>query len=82
MRKYSIGAVLLDKNDPTKILGRAQEPLLRPETTEREGYVPNVVYTCGAIRHGSQIILPYAISDTFTNFATIEIAPLMRALTS
>ena len=80
MRKYSIGAVLLDKNDPTKVLGRSPEPLLRPEQSEREGYVPNVVYTCGAIRHGDQIILPYAISDTFSNFATIAIPALMRAL--
>jgi predicted GH43/DUF377 family glycosyl hydrolase len=80
MRKYSIGAVLLDKADPTKVLGRSREPLLRPEPSEREGYVPNVVYTCGAMRHGSRIILPYAISDTFSNFATIEISALMRAL--
>ncbi len=80
MRKYSIGAVLLDKNDPTIVLGRSREPLLRPEPSEREGYVPNVVYTCGAVRHGNQIILPYAISDTFSNFATIEIPALMRAL--
>ena len=80
MRRYSIGAVLLDKADPAKILGRAREPLLRPEPSEREGYVPNVVYTCGAIRHGSRIILPYAVSDTYSNFATIEIEALMRAL--
>ncbi len=80
VRKYSIGAVLLDKNDPSKVLGRSREPLVRPEPTEREGYVPNVVYTCGAMRHGDQIILPYAISDTFSNFATIEIAALMQAV--
>jgi predicted GH43/DUF377 family glycosyl hydrolase len=80
MRKYSIGAVLLDKNDPTKVLGRSREPLLRPEPSEREGYVPNVVYTCGAIRYGDRIILPYAVSDTFSNFATIEIPTLLRAL--
>jgi predicted GH43/DUF377 family glycosyl hydrolase len=80
MRKYSIGAVLLDKNDPTKVLGRSREPLLRPEPSEREGYVPNVVYTCGAMRYGDRIILPYAVSDTFSNFATIEIPTLLRAL--
>jgi predicted GH43/DUF377 family glycosyl hydrolase len=80
MRKYSIGAVLLDKNDPTKVLGRSREPLLRPEPSEREGYVPNVVYTCGAMRYGDRIILPYAVSDTFSNFATIEISTLLRAL--
>ncbi|MGA8897940.1 glycoside hydrolase family 130 protein [Bradyrhizobium sp.] len=80
VRKYSIGAALLDRNDPTKVLARSVEPLLRPEPSEREGYVPNVVYTCGAMRHNDQIILPYAISDTYSNFATIEIAALMRAM--
>jgi predicted GH43/DUF377 family glycosyl hydrolase len=80
VRRYSIGAALLDKNDPTKVLARSVEPLLHPEPSEREGYVPNVVYTCGAMRHNDQIILPYAISDTYSNFATIEIAALMRAM--
>jgi predicted GH43/DUF377 family glycosyl hydrolase len=82
VRKYSIGAVLLDKKDPSKILGRSREPLVRPEPTEREGYVPNVVYTCGAMRHRDQIILPYAVSDTFSNFATIKISGLMQAVAS
>ncbi|HEY6456990.1 MAG TPA: glycoside hydrolase family 130 protein [Steroidobacteraceae bacterium] len=80
VRKYSIGAVLLDKNDPSKVLGRAREPLVKPEPSEREGYVPNVVYTCGAMRHNDQIVLPYAVSDTFSNFATIEIAALMKLI--
>jgi predicted GH43/DUF377 family glycosyl hydrolase len=80
VRKYSIGAVLLDKKDPSKVLARSREPLVRPEPTEREGYVPNVVYTCGAMRHADQIILPYAVSDTFSNFATIKIAALMQAV--
>ena len=80
VRKYSIGAALLDKKDPSKVLARSAEPLVRPEPSEREGYVPNVVYTCGAMRHNDQIILPYAISDTFCNFATIKIAALLRAL--
>jgi predicted GH43/DUF377 family glycosyl hydrolase len=82
VRKYSIGAALLDKNDPLKVLARSREPLLRPEPSEREGYVPNVVYTCGAMRHNDQIILPYAVSDTFSNFATIKISALMRAMKS
>ena len=82
VRKYSIGAVLLDKMDPSKVLARSREPLVYPEPTEREGYVPNVVYTCGAMRHRDQIILPYAISDTFSNFATIKIAALMQAVAS
>jgi predicted GH43/DUF377 family glycosyl hydrolase len=80
VRKYSIGAALLDKGDPSKVLARSSEPLLRPEPSEREGYVPNVVYTCGAMAHGDQIILPYAVSDTFSNFATIKISALMRAM--
>jgi predicted GH43/DUF377 family glycosyl hydrolase len=80
VRKYSIGAVLLDKRDPSKVLARSREPLVYPEPTEREGYVPNVVYTCGAMRHRDLIILPYAVSDTFSNFATITIAGLMQAV--
>ena len=80
VRKYSIGAVLLDKNDPSKILARSREPLVRPDPTEREGYVPNVVYTCGAMRHRDLIILPYAVSDTFCNFATISINELRRVV--
>jgi predicted GH43/DUF377 family glycosyl hydrolase len=80
VRKYSIGAALLDKKDPSKVLARSREPLLRPEPSEREGYVPNVVYTCGAMRHNDEIILPYAVSDTFSNFATIKISALMRAM--
>ena len=82
IRRYSIGAVLLDKNDPSKVLARSREPLIRPEPTKREGYVPNVVYTCGAIRHGDKIVLPYAVSDTFSNFAVIKIAALMEAFAS
>lgn len=82
VRKYSIGAALLDKKDPSKVIGRLREPLLRPDTSEREGYVPNVVYTCGAMRHGDNIIFPYAVSDTFSNFATIDVRALMRAMES
>jgi predicted GH43/DUF377 family glycosyl hydrolase len=82
MRRYSIGAVLLDKQDPSKVLARSPEPLVRPEPSEREGYVPNVVYTCGAMRHGDRIILPYAVCDTFCNFATVEISALLAAMAS
>jgi predicted GH43/DUF377 family glycosyl hydrolase len=80
VRKYSIGAALLDKKDPSKVLARSREPLLRPQPSEREGYVPNVVYTCGAMRHNDQIILPYAVSDTYSNFATIKISALMQTM--
>jgi predicted GH43/DUF377 family glycosyl hydrolase len=80
VRKYSIGAVLLDKSDPSRVLARSREPLVRPEPSEREGYVPNVVYTCGAMRHGDFIILPYAVCDTFSNFATLRVAELLKIL--
>jgi predicted GH43/DUF377 family glycosyl hydrolase len=80
VRKYSIGAVLLDKKDPSKVLARSREPLIRPEPAEREGYVPNVVYTCGGMRHRDLIILPYAVSDTFSKFATIKIEDLMKTI--
>ena len=80
VRKYSIGAALLDKSDPSKVSRDGSEPLVQPEPSEREGYVPNVVYTCGAMRHNNQIVLPYAVSDTFSNFATIEIAALMNLM--
>ena len=80
VRRYSIGAVLLDKNDPSKVLGRSCEPLVRPVPSEREGYVPNVVYTCGLMRHNDLIILPYAVSDSYSNFATVEIAGLLRSM--
>ncbi len=80
VRKYSIGAVLLDKKDPSRVLARAREPLVRPEPPEREGYVPNVVYTCGAMRHDQRIVLPYAVSDTYSNFATLSIADLMKVM--
>lgn len=81
IRTYSIGAVLLDKADPSKVLGRCREPLLGPESSTREGYVPNVVYTCGGLRHNDRIILPYGISDTYCDFASIEISALLEAMT-
>jgi len=80
VRKYSIGAALLDKHDPSRVLARSSEPLLRPELSEREGYVPNVVYTCGAMTHNDHLILPYAVSDTYSNFATIQISALLQSM--
>lgn len=80
VRKYSIGAVLLDKADPSRVLARSREPLIRPEPAQRHGYVPNVVYTCGATRHYDKIILPYAVSDTFCTFASIGIADLLGSM--
>jgi predicted GH43/DUF377 family glycosyl hydrolase len=80
VRQYSIGAVLLDKHNPAKVLARSREPLIRPESSNREGYVPNVVYTCGAMRHHQSIILPYAFSDTSCTIVTMEIAALLEHL--
>lgn len=82
VRRYAIGAVLLDKTDPSKVLARTAEPLIRPEPSHREGYVPNVVYTCGAMRHNERIVLPYAVSDTFSIISTIEISALLRLMQS
>ncbi len=82
MRKYCIGAVLLDLLDPTKVIGRLREPLLSPAGVEREGYVPNVVYSCGSLLHGDKIILPYAMSDKFTSIASVDLAVLLAALTA
>jgi predicted GH43/DUF377 family glycosyl hydrolase len=81
MRKYSIGAFLLDKADPMRVLGRLTEPLLTPLDNEREGYVPNVVYTCGAVVHGKDLIIPYAMSDYASTFALVDVASLLDELT-
>lgn len=80
MRKYSIGAFLLDKEDPSKVLGRLPRPLLSPDETEREGYVPNVVYSCGALIHNGLLVLPYAMSDSASSFATIPVADVLAAM--
>lgn len=80
MRRYCIGAVLLDLDDPTRILGRLREPLLEPEGHEREGYVPNVVYSCGSLIHNGRLILPYAMSDKATALASMDLDELLGAL--
>lgn len=80
MRKYCIGAVLLDREDPSILLGRLRKPLLGPAPDEREGYVPNVVYSCGSLVHGRTLILPYAVSDTATRFASVDLDELLGAL--
>ena len=80
MRKYCIGAFLLDRDDPTKVLGRLREPLLTPNRNEREGYVPNVVYTCGALVHNGKLIIPYGLADHATGFATVPLADLLGAM--
>jgi len=80
MRKYSIGAFLLDLEDPSRVIGRLARPLLSPDELEREGYVPNVVYSCGALVHAGILILPYAMSDTASSFATVPLADLLKAM--
>ena len=81
MRKYAIGAFLLDLNDPSKVIGRTKEPILSPDENEREGYVPNVVYSCGGQINGNTLIIPYAMSDYASSFATINVAELLAELT-
>jgi len=80
MRKYCLGAFLLDLNDPTQVIGRLREPLLSPNEAEREGYVPNVVYTCGALLHVQELVIPYAMSDSATSFATVPLDALLAAM--
>ena len=80
MRRYCIGATLLDLEDPTKIIGRLDEPLLMPGPDERHGYVPNVVYSCGSLVHGRMLIIPYAMSDSATTFAKLPLADVLAAM--
>jgi predicted GH43/DUF377 family glycosyl hydrolase len=80
MRKYCLGAFLLDLNDPTRVIGRLREPLLSPNEAEREGYVPNVVYTCGALLHDRELVIPYAMSDYATSFAIVSLDELLAAM--
>ena len=80
MRKYSIGAILLDRHIPSKVLARSERPLLSPKDSDREGYVPNVVYTCGAMRVGEVLFMPYGISDSAIGFATASIADVIATL--
>ena len=80
MRKYCIGAFLLDRDDPSKVIGRLREPLLKPNENEREGYVPNVVYTCGALLHNGELIIPYGLADQATGFATVALGDVLGAM--
>jgi predicted GH43/DUF377 family glycosyl hydrolase len=80
MRQYCIGAMLLDLEDPSKIIGRTEEPLLVPTAEESSGYVPNVVYSCGGMIHNELVVIPYAMSDVATSFATVELEPLLKAI--
>jgi len=80
MRKYAIGAFLLDRDDPTRVLGRLRNPLITAERQEREGYVPNVVYSCGGLVHRGVLFLPYALADSVTTFARVRLDALLDAM--
>ncbi len=80
LREYCIGAFLLDRDDPTKVIGHLREPLLKPNQNEREGYVPNVVYTCGALVRQGELIIPYGLADHATGFATVPLAEVLAAM--
>ena len=80
MRKYCIGAILLDLENPTRVIGRLAEPLIKPNENEREGYVPNVVYSCGSLLHNGEVIIPYAMSDFASSIATVSLDELLGIL--
>ncbi|MFC1881282.1 glycoside hydrolase family 130 protein [Thermodesulfobacteriota bacterium] len=80
MRQYCIGAILLDLENPTKIIARLDEPLLAPNEKEREGYVPNVVYSCGALIHNNELVIPYAMSDINSGIATVAVSELLNCM--
>jgi predicted GH43/DUF377 family glycosyl hydrolase len=80
VRNYCIGACLLDKHDPSKLLARTPRPILAPSPHERDGYVPNVVYTCGALLGGRTLLLPYAVADSFTAFGSLSVDNLLTCM--
>jgi predicted GH43/DUF377 family glycosyl hydrolase len=80
MRKYAMGAALLDKDDPSKVIGRTATPILSAADEDREGYVPNVVYTCGAIRAGDDLFLPYGVADSSVCFAFVAISDILAQM--
>ncbi len=82
VRKYCIGAMLLDRNDPARVIGRLRDPLISADEEEREGYVPNVVYTCGSIVKDGELIIPYAVSDYAGSFAKVSLEALLKELKS
>ncbi|MCC5814893.1 MAG: glycosidase, partial [Leptospira sp.] len=80
MRQYSIGAILLDLENPSKIIARLEEPLLTPNEEEREGYVPNVVYSCGSLIHNNKLIVSYAMSDITSRIASVDVSDLIACM--
>lgn len=82
LRKYCIGAFLLDRDDPSKVIGQLREPLLLPNENERRGYVPNVVYTCGALLHNGRLVIPYGLADHATGFVTVPVDEVLAMMES
>jgi predicted GH43/DUF377 family glycosyl hydrolase len=80
MRQYAIGAALLDKKEPWRVLARSELPFIAPINEAREGYVPNVVYTCGALRVGDSLFIPYAVADSSVKFVTVKTKDLLGGL--
>ncbi|MAX25190.1 MAG: glycosidase [Phycisphaeraceae bacterium] len=80
MRRYVLGAILLDLEDPTKVIGHLREPLMAPDESEREGYVPNVLYSCGAMLHKNMLVLPYAMADSVSGIAVIDMPSLLKQM--
>ena len=80
MRTYSIGALLLDIDDPSTVIGQTAQPLIAPGPDDRNGYVPNVVYSCGALRHGNHLVVPLGIADSRIGFATLSIPAVLAAM--
>ena len=80
MRKYALGCALLDRDDPSRVLARTTEPVLTAEDADRSGYVPNVVYTCGALKVGDHLLIPYGISDSAVGFASVGIPDLLKTM--
>jgi predicted GH43/DUF377 family glycosyl hydrolase len=80
MRRYVLGAILLDLEDPSKIIGELTEPLMQPSEQEREGYVPNVLYSCGAMLHKDMLVLPYAMADSVSGIAVIDLPSLLAQM--
>lgn len=80
VRNYSLGACLLDKQNPALVLGRSTSPLITTDPKDRDGYVPNVVYSCGALLHERTLLLPYGLADSFVSFATVDVDRLLATL--
>ena len=80
MREYVLGAALFDLDNPEIEIGRSKTPLLIPNAEEREGYVPNVVYSCGSMVHNEDLIIPYAMSDYSSTYASVNLKALLNEL--